>query len=107
MPFVKVIYSNQPSIEKALNDYVAALKKRPEIKSVYLCGSRAKGKHCPYSDMDLLILLAAGDQRRPHERIPDYLPDRFPVSLDLFIYTEDELTRSRFAQQLLADALLL
>ncbi|BCV25955.1 MAG TPA: nucleotidyltransferase domain-containing protein [Firmicutes bacterium] len=102
MPSVKIIAANEPEVRRALRQYVASLKKRQEVKAVYLCGSWARGRHSPYSDVDLLVLLSAGDQRRPFDRVPDYLPARFPVSLDLFIYTKEELARNEFAQNLLA-----
>ena len=47
------------------------------------------------------------DARSPRERIPSYLPSRFPVSLDLFIYTEAELRESLFARSLLRDGIRL
>jgi hypothetical protein len=31
----------------------------------------------------------------PRERVSDYLPLTFPVGIDLFVYTEDELVRLR------------
>lgn len=47
------------------------------------------------------------DPRPPRDRVPAYLPDRFPVSLDLFIYTKEELARGDFACHLLAEAVRL
>ena len=47
------------------------------------------------------------DPRPPRDRIPAYLPDRFPVRLDLFIYTKEELIRSEFARRLLVEAIRL
>lgn len=86
-----------------MREYVACLRKKPEVEDIYLCGSWARGSYTPYSDVDLLILVK-GDGQKPHDRIPAYLPDRFPVSLDLFIYTREELEKSSFARKLLADA---
>ena len=102
MSSVRIISSRETVIRKALEEYIAKLKVRPEVVAVYLCGSWAKGTYTPYSDVDLLILIK-GDSRRPHERVPDYLPDRFPVGVDLFIYTLDELKNNKFAQQLLSE----
>lgn len=67
---------------------------------MYLCGSRAKQRHTPQSDADFLVLIE-GDSRRPADRSPDYMPDRFPVSVDLFVYTEEEAKGSPFVQELL------
>jgi len=99
---VKIISSDEDKIKTALSEYAASLKKRREVQEVYLCGSRAKGRHSPYSDVDLLIIIRNGDPNKPHERVPDFLPDRFPVSLDLFIYTQEEIQKNKFAQGLLS-----
>ncbi len=74
--------------------------------AVYLCGSWAKGNYTAASDVDLLIVIKE-DPRSPRERIPSYLPMRFPISLDLFIYTEAELQDSPFARSLLQDGIRL
>jgi hypothetical protein len=56
--------------------------------------------------MDLIILIK-NDGQKPYNRVPAYLPDRFPLSLDLFIYTREELKKSPFAQKLLEHAIKL
>ncbi|MEW5922115.1 MAG: nucleotidyltransferase domain-containing protein [Bacillota bacterium] len=86
-------------MELALDEYVAALKNRKEVIAVYLCGSWAKGAYTVASDVDLLIIIKE-DFRVPRERIPQYLPSRFPVSLDLFIYTEAEIQNNPFIESL-------
>ena len=53
-------------------------------------GSFAEGTFAPGSDLDLLIVLERSD-RPVRDRIPQYLPGAFPVGLDLFPYTRDEL----------------
>lgn len=55
-------------------------------------GSWVSGTPGPGSDVDLCLVLSQSDKRF-RERIPDYLPGAFPVGLDLFPYTEDELER--------------
>ncbi|MDN5348301.1 MAG: hypothetical protein PWP65_1865 [Clostridia bacterium] len=104
MNSVKIISTNETAVRKAVENYAACLKARPEVMAVYLCGSRARGTYSPYSDVDLLILIK-NDKRRPHDRVPDYLPDHFPLSLDLFVYTPEELRSSTFAQKLLEHAI--
>jgi len=74
---------------------------------VYLCGSRAKETHTAASDVDLLVLIRSGTEPallRPHDRIPAYLPDSFPVGLDLFVYTEEEARSSPFVRRLMEEA---
>jgi hypothetical protein len=39
-----------------------------------------------------LCIVVSEDPRRPQERIPEYLPARFPVPLDLTVLTEEEFT---------------
>lgn len=103
MTSVRVIAVDEAAVRDALKLYADRLKERPEVLAVYLCGSWAKGSYTPYSDVDLLIVLEA-DNRLPHDRIPDYLPGRFPVSMDLFVYTLEEIKNSRFAAELLKEA---
>lgn len=88
-------------------EYTSWLKARPEVLSVYLCGSWAKGTYTPYSDVDLLLVLDQSRYAKPHERVPTYLPDCFPTGLDLFIYTAEELQANPWAQKLLQDAIQL
>ena len=107
LTFVKIIYSKEKLIKKALEELAAQLKERREVLDVYLCGSWAKGNYSPYSDVDLFILVSSSDKDMPHERIPEYLPDRFPVGLDLFIYTPEEVEKSSFAKELLKGSVLL
>jgi len=103
---VRIISTNKTAVINALETLVKRLKTRPEVLEVHLCGSWAKGNYSPYSDVDLLIVIK-DDGRMPHDRVPHYLPDSFPLGLDLFIYTVDELEKSRFARELLKDAVRL
>jgi predicted nucleotidyltransferase len=101
---VRIISVEEKVVRNALEDLAARLKSRPEVLAVYLCGSWARGNYTPYSDIDLLILIT-NDDRKPWERVPDYLPGKFPVGLDLFVYTPEELKNSRFARELLKNAI--
>jgi len=103
---VRIVSADKDGVKAALARYSEDLKKREGVEAVYLCGSWAKGTHTPYSDADLLIVVRE-DPPPPRDRIPAYLPDRFPVSLDLFIYTKEELARNAFARRLLAGAVRL
>ncbi len=92
------------SVEKALAEYVASLARREEVREVFVCGSWAKGTYTAASDVDLLVLIRDGStqaRQRPRDRVPAYLPGDFPVSLDLFVYTEGEAKNSPFARHLL------
>lgn len=106
MAFVRIVSADEEGIKKALASYAEELKKKEKVEAVYLCGSWAKGTYTPYSDVDLLIVVKE-DPRSPRDRLPAYLPARFPVSLDLFVYTKEELAENAFARRLLAEAVRL
>lgn len=92
MPSVRVISDSRTKVEQAVRAYVAALRRRPEVRRVIWFGSRVSGRPTPGSDVDLCIVLSGSD-RPVRDRIPEYLPGAFPVGLDLFPYTEEELAR--------------
>ena len=77
----------------ALDDHVRTLARdHPELEEAILFGSLAHGTPAPGSDVDLLLILSASD--RPFlDRIPRFLPSGFPVGLDVFPYTRDEVER--------------
>lgn len=78
-------------IAAAVREYVRGLRERyGGISEIYWYGSWASGDATPASDVDLCVVVEA-DERRPRDRLPDYLPDRFPVGLDLVVFTEDEM----------------
>lgn len=56
-------------------------------------GSYVRGDYVPGSDLDALIEVAWAPESRRADRAARYLPERFPVGMDLFVYTSDELTR--------------
>ncbi len=104
---VKIFWPDKEAVDLAIRKYVQNdLSGRDEVLAVYLCGSWAKGNYTAASDVDLLILVKE-DLRTPRERILSYLPSRFPVSLDLFVYTETELQKNTFARSLLQGAVCL
>jgi len=57
-------------------------------------GSRVNGVPSPGSDVDVCLVLARSDKPF-RERAADYLPLGFPVGLDLFPYTVEELEQLR------------
>jgi predicted nucleotidyltransferase len=90
---VEITWFDRAAVERALQEHVRHLSTRhPEIEEIVLFGSMAKGRPVPGSDVDLLIVLSAS--YRPFlDRIPAFLPDRFPVGVDVFPYTRHELER--------------
>lgn len=89
---VRIISDSRARVEQAVHAYAAALRRRPEVRRIIWFGSRISGRPTPGSDVDLCIVLSGSDKPR-RDRIPEYLPGAFPVGLDLFPYTEEELAK--------------
>jgi len=90
---VKVIYLDRSAVKEAVRRAVRRLARaRPEITKVMLFGSLARGDAVPGSDADLLVLLSKSD-RQFLDRMSSYVLSAMPVGVDIFPYTEDELTR--------------
>ena len=88
---VKVFSLDRPRIRRALDQLILErYQPDPNVAAVYLFGSFARGNAVPGSDIDLLVVLR-DDPRPPRERIVDYLPERFPVGVDIVPWTEAEL----------------
>jgi predicted nucleotidyltransferase len=85
------IYSvNKEQVAQALERFTAACQQRPEVLAIVLFGSFSRGDFGVGSDVDILIILK--DSPRPFlDRIPIYQPDRFPVDVDVFPYTWEEV----------------
>ena len=66
------------------------LARHPEVAEVIWFGSWITGHASRHSDVDLCVLLTTSPIRRIRDRIPLYLPDRFPGSIDVFPYTLEE-----------------
>lgn len=94
-------------IWEALERFVDRLSTRSEVLAVVLFGSLARGRPGVGSDVDLLVVLAQSDL--PFlERIPLYAPERFPVDVDVFPYTLDEVNRGQpLARQALMEGRVL
>lgn len=91
-----VIKSADPErIAREVEAYARALRSaHPEIRRLIWFGSWVNGTATPGSDVDLCLVLGHSDLV-PRDRIPQYLPSGFPVGLDLFPYTEEELEELR------------
>jgi len=86
-----VRWADPDRIDRAVRDHAQTLRHRdPAITRVLWYGSWVSGIPTAGSDVDLCVVLAQ-DDRRPRDRIPDYLPERFPTGVDLLVLTEREL----------------
>ena len=95
LPSVKITFLDREAIGRALGDLVRDLAaSHPELEAVILFGSFARGDSVPASDVDLLLVLAESELSF-HHRIPAFLPSRFPVGVDVFPYTRQELEEMR------------
>jgi predicted nucleotidyltransferase len=92
---VSITYFDKDAVWRALDEYVRTLVVRhPEIEQIIVFGSLVTGTPVPGSDVDLLIVLTRSD-RRFLDRIPTFLPSGFPVGVDVFPYTREELERMK------------
>ena len=94
MSSVGVKRDRPAAVEAAVGRWAAELHRRPEVVRVVWFGSRVAGIPTPGSDVDLCVVLRSSTKPW-RERIPDYLPGAFPVGVDLFPFTEEELERLR------------
>jgi predicted nucleotidyltransferase len=79
------------AVRTAADVYAAGLlAARPEIEEIVVFGSFENGTWAPGSDLDVVIVLTRADGQ-VRDRIPALLPERFPVPVDLFPYTREEL----------------
>jgi uncharacterized protein len=92
-PSVKVTFTNREQILTALRNLIQEwTQQHPELEQVILFGSYARGDYFPGSDVDVLLILEKSYQSFLN-RIPKFLPIQFPVAIDIFPYTRDEVQR--------------
>jgi predicted nucleotidyltransferase len=99
---VTVYWVDKEAVQQALDRFVAACRQRDDILAVVLFGSLAEGGFGVGSDVDLLLILR--ESQYPFlDRVPLYQPDRFPVDVDVFPYTWEEIQAGQpLAQRALA-----
>lgn len=99
---VRIFSLDRAAIREALRRLVdTRYAPDPNVRAVILFGSYARGQAVPGSDVDLLIVLDR-DPRPARDRIPDYLPDGFPVGIDVIPWTCAELEERRARHDRLA-----
>jgi predicted nucleotidyltransferase len=62
----------------------------PDVEEIIVFGSFATGTWAPGSDLDVFVVLTRS-AKPVRDRIPDLLPGAFPVGVDLFPFTRDEI----------------
>jgi hypothetical protein len=66
------------------------LRESPEVEEIVVFGSFAEGNWAPGSDLDVFIVRRHAS-RPVRDRIPDLLPGAFPVGVDIFPFTRQEM----------------
>lgn len=92
---VKIISLNRDELLAVLRAIAGQLcAEQPEVESVRLFGSTARGDQVGTSDVDVLIVLRGGGQIDPLQQIRRFYPYfDLPVGVDLLVYTEEEVAR--------------
>lgn len=108
----KITYLDRDAVWEALRSLAPRLAdEHPEIEKISVFGSFARDDAAPGSDVDLLLVLKESDLPFP-ERAGRYRPRHFPIALDVFAYTADEMQRmlsegNFFLKRALAEAITL
>jgi nucleotidyltransferase-like protein len=82
---------DEAGVRLAMDAYAhRLLAVHPEIEEVVVFGSFAEGRWAPGSDLDVFIQLSYSP-KSVRDRIPELLPGPFPVGVDLFPFTREEV----------------
>ena len=69
--------------ERDMQTLTGILQKYPEVKSVYLFGSRAKGTHKQGSDIDLAVVNEGGSDKTLRAIKADFEESSLPYNVDV------------------------
>jgi predicted nucleotidyltransferase len=76
-----------------MDEYAARiLVTNPAVEEIVVFGSFENDTYAPGSDLDVFIILAAAEDR-PRDRVTEFFPDGFPVSMDIFPFTRAEMAK--------------
>lgn len=92
---VRTISLDRNELLKALGAIAARIhRERPEVVSVRIFGSIARGDQSGTSDADILIIVRSGTEGDPLLRMRSFYGYfRLPVPIDLLVYSEDQISR--------------
>ena len=91
MTSVVVKSIDEGRVRRAVDEYAARVfATRPDVEEIVVFGSFEQGTYAPGSDLDLFVVLSGSDSA-VMDRIVDLLPGAFPVGVDLFPYTREEV----------------
>ncbi len=87
MNTVEIKCVDEQQIRRHMDTFAAGLlSSHQEIVEIIVFGSFSTGNFAPGSDVDVLILLSDSD-KPVRDRVPDFMPSQFPISMDVFPYT--------------------
>jgi predicted nucleotidyltransferase len=92
---VKTIFIDRDKVISALRAIAARVcKLHPEVSSIRIFGSVARGDQVGTSDVDVLIVLSGGEQGDPLEWVRVFYPYfDLPIPVDLLVYNENQVSR--------------
>ena len=82
---------DEGAVREAMDAYARRLFAiSPEVEEIIVFGSFADGTCAPGSDLDVFVVLTRW-ANSVWDRIPELLPGPFPLGVDLFPYTREEI----------------
>lgn len=92
---VKIISIDRDELLARLGSIATRLcAEHPEVSSVRVFGSLARGDQVGTSDVDVLIVLYGGTQEDPWEQIRKFQPYfDLPIGVDLLVFSEGQIAR--------------
>ncbi len=91
---IKIYKFDEEKVEKAIEEFIKKLSKDANVLKIVIFGSFVRGDYAPGSDVDFLIILRNSDKKFV-DRIPDFIPQNFPVDVDVFPYTLEEIEKMK------------
>ena len=89
---VRITSVDPGTVLAALEAWARQIRRsRPEILAIGYFGSYANDRYGPGSDLDVLVVLSHSPLPRFFDRSPDLYPSSFPVGMDIFAYTTEEI----------------
>ena len=91
---VRTISLNRDEVLSSIRSVAARIRhEHPEVVSIRLFGSIARGDHVGTSDADILVVLRSGTPGHPIDWIRAYYGYfRLPLPIDLLVYAENQIT---------------
>jgi predicted nucleotidyltransferase len=68
------------------------LRTQPGVEEIIVFGSFADDTYAPGSDLDVFIVLKEGNEP-VRDRVSRFLPNSFPVPMDIFPFTRAEMAK--------------